>query len=99
VLTKPKHRVTAVTTLSDNIEIGCFVKCGMRAEFEPNGGAHDTLQINLTIPGTMLRGVQFDGERLDFEVLGAVERKELARALRWLARRLDAVDDLAAMIH
>ena len=83
-----------MTVLSDKTEIGCFVKCGIRAEFEPHGGAHDVVSINLTIPGDMLRSVKFDGKRLDFEVLGAVERDELARALRWLARRLDIAADL-----
>jgi len=75
--------------LSDRTDIGCFAKRGVCVDCRPHGGDSDALTVDLPIPSTMLRSVHFDGERLQFDVLGAVERQELARTFRWLADRIE----------
>ncbi len=84
--------------LHDQTKIGSFLTCGVRVACEPHGGDRDVVTVTLAVPGDMLRSVCFTGRHLTFEVLGGVERAELARAFRWLAYRLE-IAELARIIH
>jgi hypothetical protein len=88
----PSVELPAATEIRDDLE-QCFVKVGARILSTPEAGDHDSLTVNIRAPG-MVTDASADSDGLRFTVHGACERSDLARALHWLARRLEYADTL-----